>query len=67
MNIQSVTKSGVQLDIELCSALFDKNPDRVIELVSEWLETNRLAPSDQFCIPAYLEAVLYQPRIRNIN
>ncbi len=30
----------------------------MIELVSEWLEVNRLATSDRFRVPPYLEDML---------
>lgn len=58
MNIISVTTPRKTLDMELCRALFEKDPDRVLELVSDWLEANRLVPSDDFEMPVYLETVL---------
>ena len=58
MNLISVTTPRKTLDMELCRALFEKDPDRVLELVSDWLEANRLTPSDDFEMPAYLETVL---------
>ena len=44
--------------MELCRAMFEKDPDRLLELVSDWLEANRLSPSEDFEVPAYLDAVL---------
>lgn len=38
--------------------MFEKDPDRLLELVSDWLEANRLTPSDDFQVPTYLEVVL---------
>ncbi len=46
------------LDVELCRAMFEKNPDKMIELLSEWLETNQLTPSQCFNVPPYLREVL---------
>ncbi|WP_208985994.1 hypothetical protein [Labrenzia sp. OB1] len=58
MIVSSKRKKDVQLDMALCRAMFEKDPDRMIELVSEWLEVNRLTTSDRFCVPRYLEDVL---------
>lgn len=58
MIIANSTAPGPRLDMELCRAMFEKDPDRLLELVSEWLETNRLTPSEDFQVPAYLESVL---------
>ncbi|MEP3045507.1 MAG: hypothetical protein ABJP14_01765 [Roseibium sp.] len=55
---------GSQLEIEFCQALFEKNPDKLIELLSEWLEVNQLKTSDQFNIPDYLRELLF-PRDRS--
>ncbi len=62
-----LTDLGVQLDMELCRALYQKDPDRVIELVSEWLEANQLTPSDHFCLPEYLKKVLIESVHRSLN
>ncbi len=56
--VTPVSEDSVQLDVELCRALFEKNPDRLLELVSQWLEENRLTLSDDFCVPAYLRQVM---------
>ncbi|WP_103221943.1 hypothetical protein [Roseibium marinum] len=58
MIVSSERKKDVQLDMALCRAMFEKDPDRMIELVSEWLEVNRLATSDRFCVPRYLDDML---------
>jgi|GEM_PF-1848473 len=58
MTLISVTTPRRTLDMELCRALFEKDPDRVLELVSDWLEANRLTPSDEFEMPAYLQSLL---------
>lgn len=58
MIIAPTADPGARLDMELCRAMFEKDPDRLLELVSDWLEANRLSPSDDFQVPAYLEAVL---------
>ena len=58
MNFYSLPDAANRLDMELCRAMYEKDPDKLLELVSEWLEINRLAPSDDFQVPAYLEAVL---------
>ncbi|MHA7775540.1 hypothetical protein [Roseibium sp. M-1] len=50
------------LDMEICRALYEKDPDRLLELVSGWMEANRLTLSDDFEMPAYLEAVLVRRR-----
>lgn len=47
-----------QLDTELCRAMFEKDPDKMIALLSDWLELNGLTISADFQIPAYLEQVL---------
>ncbi|WP_299477341.1 hypothetical protein [uncultured Roseibium sp.] len=48
----------LQLDTELCRAMFEKDPDKMIELVSEWLEANGLTTSENFQMPLYLDQVL---------
>jgi len=58
MIVTSDEKNDVQLDMELCRAMFEKDPDKMIELVSEWLEANRLMTSERFCVPDYLNEVL---------
>ncbi|MEM5583251.1 MULTISPECIES: hypothetical protein [unclassified Roseibium] len=58
MIIATSTKTGASLDMELCRAMYEKDPDKMIELVSKWLEVNRLETSDRFCIPEYLSDVL---------
>jgi len=58
MIIASTIGRDAQLDMELCRAMFEKDPDRLLELVSDWLEANRLTPSEDFQVPAYLDAVL---------
>ncbi|MCK7615280.1 hypothetical protein [Roseibium sediminicola] len=58
MIIAPSTNPGARLDMELCRAMFEKDPDRLLELVSDWLEVNRLTPSDDFQVPTYLEVVL---------
>jgi len=58
MLLTSASEDNLQLDMELCRALFEKNPDRLIELVSEWLESNQLTLSDDFCVPPYLNEIL---------
>lgn len=58
MIIAQTTARGSHLDMELCRAMFEKDPDRLLELVSDWLEANRLSPSEDFEVPAYLDKVL---------
>lgn len=58
MLLTTAPEDDLQLDMELCRALFEKNPDRLIELVSEWLESNQLAPSEEFTVPPYLNEIL---------
>ena len=58
MILATSAATGSRLDMELCRAMFEKDADRLLELVSEWLEANRLTPSEDFQLPAYLEAVL---------
>jgi len=58
MIIAPTADPGPRLDMELCRAMFEKDPDRLLELVSDWLEANQLSPSDDFQVPAYLDAVL---------
>ncbi|MBN9673085.1 hypothetical protein [Roseibium aggregatum] len=58
MLLTTAPEDDLQLDMELCRALFEKNPDRLIELVSEWLESNQLAPSEEFTVPTYLNEIL---------
>jgi len=58
MIIAPTANPGARLDMELCRAMFEKDPDRLLELVSDWLEANQLTPSDDFQVPAYLEVVL---------
>ncbi len=38
--------------------MFEKDPDRMIELVSTWLEINGLTTSDDFRVPDYLNKIL---------
>ncbi len=45
-------------DLEICRALFDRNPDRLLELVSEWMEENKLSLSDEFRLPDYINRAL---------
>jgi len=58
MIIATKATSGSRLDMELCRAMFEKDPDRMLELVSKWMESNRLYPSEDFQMPAYLNEVL---------
>lgn len=58
MIVSNTTNDELQIDTELCRAMFEKDPDKMIELVSEWLETNGLSMSDTFRMPAYLDKVL---------
>lgn len=58
MILTAANTAGTKLDMELCRALYEKDPDRLLELVSDWLETNGLQPSEDFKVPAYLDAVL---------
>ncbi|TYC72319.1 hypothetical protein FMN63_07090 [Stappia sp. BW2] len=58
MILTAANTAGAKLDMELCRALYEKDPDRLLQLVSDWLETNALRPSEDFEVPAYLEAVL---------
>ncbi|WP_421980510.1 hypothetical protein [Roseibium sp.] len=58
MIVSNATNDELQIDTELCRAMFEKDPDRMIELVSEWLETNGLSVSETFEMPAYLDKVL---------
>ncbi|WP_422373984.1 hypothetical protein [Roseibium sp.] len=58
MIIAQTAARGSHLDMELCRAMFEKDPDRLLELVSDWLEANRLSPSEDFEVPAYLDKVL---------
>lgn len=61
------TDMGLQLDMELCRALYQKDPDRVIELVSEWLAANQLVPSQRFNPPDYLKKVLFEGPHHRLN
>ncbi len=38
--------------------MFEKDPDRMLELVSEWMEANRLTTSENFLVPDYLNEML---------
>jgi hypothetical protein len=58
MIIAPTAETRARLDMELCRAMFEKDPDRMIELVSRWLEVNRLTTSDRFRVPDYLNEVL---------
>lgn len=58
MIIATAAKTGASLDMELCRAMYEKDPDRMLELVSRWLESNRLSTSDRFSVPEYLNEVL---------
>jgi hypothetical protein len=58
MIIAKSADPGARLDMELCRAMFEKDPDRLLELVSEWLEANRLTPTEDFQVPDYLDTVL---------
>jgi hypothetical protein len=58
MIIATAAKTGPSLDMELCRAMYEKDPDRMLELVSRWLESNRLSTSDRFSVPEYLNEVL---------
>ncbi|WP_116700547.1 hypothetical protein [Labrenzia sp. 011] len=58
MIVSSERKKDVKLDMALCRAMFEKDPDRMIELVSEWMEANRLETSDRFRVPRYLDDML---------
>ncbi len=58
MIVSPTTSETVQLDTELCRAMFEKNPDKMIELLSDWLEANSLTTSEDFRIPPYLDQVL---------
>ncbi|WP_420413149.1 hypothetical protein [Roseibium sp.] len=56
-----------QLDMELCRALYQKDPERLIELVSKWLEANQLTLDRQFCVPHYLQNALYPAERQRLN
>ncbi|WP_305986544.1 hypothetical protein [Roseibium sp. MMSF_3544] len=58
MIVSKTTSENLQLDTELCRAMFEKDPDKMIELLSDWMEMNGLTPSEDFCIPPYLHQVL---------
>ncbi|WP_434054520.1 MAG: hypothetical protein RDA78_06455 [Roseibium sp.] len=58
MIVSNTTNDELQIDTELCRAMFEKDPDKMIELVSDWLETNGLSMSETFQMPAYLDKVL---------
>ncbi|MEL7526514.1 MAG: hypothetical protein AAFN16_12115 [Pseudomonadota bacterium] len=58
MIVSNTTNDELQIDTELCRAMFEKDPDKMIELVSEWLETNGLSMSETFKMPPYLDKVL---------
>ncbi|EAV42455.1 hypothetical protein SIAM614_27847 [Stappia aggregata IAM 12614] len=58
MRLTAANTAGAKLDMELCRALYEKDPDRLLKLVSDWLETNGLQPSEDFEVPDYLNAVL---------
>ena len=58
MHLSSLPDSDVLLDVELCRAMFEKNPEKLLELVSDWLQSNQLELSDDFQVPAYLNAIL---------
>ena len=38
MHLSSLPDSDVLLDVELCRAMFEKNPDKLLELVSDSLQ-----------------------------
>jgi len=63
MIIAPTADAGTRLDMELCRAMFEKDPDRMIELVSRWLEVNRLTTSDRFRVPEYLNEVLSRAEV----
>ncbi|WP_029063365.1 hypothetical protein [Labrenzia sp. DG1229] len=58
MIVPKTSNDDLLLDAELCRAMFEKDPDKMIELVSEWLESNGLTTSEDFQVPQYLEQVL---------
>ena len=58
MIVSKTTTEDLQLDAELCRAMFEKDPDKMIELVSDWLESNGLTTSKNFQVPQYLDKVL---------
>lgn len=58
MIVPKTSNDELLLDAELCRAMFEKDPDKMIELVSEWLESNGLTTSEDFQVPQYLEQVL---------
>ncbi|MCX2724742.1 hypothetical protein [Roseibium salinum] len=62
MILTDIEENNIQLDVELCRAMFEKDPDKMIELVSEWLEANRLMTSERFCVPEYLDEILSRAR-----
>lgn len=52
------SNSHIRPDLDICRALYEKNPDKAIELLSDWMEANRLTTSERFQLPAYLKALL---------
>lgn len=63
MHLSFLTENDVQLDMELCRAMFEKNPEKLLELVSDWLESHQLEPGDDFQVPAYLSAILSRAEV----
>ncbi|WP_298984144.1 hypothetical protein [uncultured Roseibium sp.] len=58
MIITQAVKTSAQLEMEVCRAMFEKDPEMLIELVSQWLEANRLTLDEHYCVPPYLQDVL---------
>lgn len=58
MIIKQAVKTSAELEMEMCRAMFEKDPEMLIELVSQWLEANRLTLDEDFCVPPYLQDVL---------
>lgn len=51
MIIKQAVKTSAELEMEMCRAMFEKDPEMLIELVSQWLEANRLTLDEDFCVP----------------
>ncbi|MEP3431460.1 MAG: hypothetical protein ABJN98_22445 [Roseibium sp.] len=47
--------------------MYDKDPDKLIELLSKWLETNHLKTSDHFDVPDYLRDLLFSKENSEVN